>query len=486
MKKLLYFLFIALCCYSCKKETDPAVYQDNPYLRTVLSHLKDSLPVSDYQALDTNNVYLTDPANTDNYLLRIGLKGKSIASDFLLVRTDKTGDFRLGTIVHLENTTPALSYEFSGNLSLRSLSGKENIRSAIIDGHILSLHTGNRLTITTIGQKEITVLPAPDADWLPEVVVVGYSGGSPPTPYISLDALLGGVGNGDIGINAGSSSGDPNSGGSGGSGSGSGNTAPANPVTPPPYSPQDPVVGPLSHSFSAGIKISTPLQFEPEYIYNLPVVNVQRLFACFDLIPDAGASYSVQLCVDVPLNGNPAASSNTFAFSAGHTFLVVNKTTGGQSVTQCFGYYPTSTISAWNPYSPISSVIRDNSRQEINGSLTMYLTKDQFSKLRDAAVNLATQPYMLDQSNCTDYALNVFNTNRMNPIVLPPYIINQPAIVFSGAPASPGYTVTIKNSPQQLYEQLNSMKTTGQPEASNIRLDLTHNYISPNGHGECH
>ena len=484
MKKLIHFFIISIIFFSCKKDAAPLSDTSSPYLRTVLSRLRDSLSSADYLALDTNSTWLTNPGKTNNYLLRIGFKGKPITQDFLLVHTDPDGSIRIGATVHLENNTPANSYQFSGSISLRSLSGKDITQSQIVAGHILSLHEGKRLTTTPSGTKEVDVLPAPDADWLPEVVVVGYPGGGTPAPYISLDALLPGVGNGDIGINSGSSSDNSNS---SNGGSGGGSAPPSSAVSPTPaapYSPLDPTTF-ISHS-SFGASTVESVDIEPEYIYNIPTINIQNYFKCFDLIPSDGATYSVKLCVDLPVNSSPGASM-TFSdgISSGHTFLTITKSGSGMSISQCFGYYPQSPPSILNPFSPITAVIKDNGNKETNASMVMSINSDQFNTLKENAINRSIVPYTLNNSNCTDYALSVFNSVRPTPLQIAPYINHQPGIILSNGMSSAGTDITINSSPQQLYSKLASMKSNQEPEASNIQLDLTHNTKSPFSHGEC-
>jgi len=227
------------------------------------------------------------------------------------------------------------------------------------------------------------------------------------------------------------------------------------------------------------------IELEGEYIYSIPTVDVRKLFNCFDMVPDEGASFTVQLCVDVPINGNPAASSDLLGVNAGHSFLVVTKSGSGVSVTQAFGFYPATTLSMWDPFSPVVSVIRNNERQEINGMISMSISLGQFNNLRATAITLSGKPYILDASNCTDYALGVFNSARSSPIVLQPYIIQYPGTTVSGGPISTGFSVKISNSPQRLYEELSQMRAAGGTEAANIQLDLTHNLIAPRSHGEC-
>jgi hypothetical protein len=487
MKKLIHILIVSSVFLSCRKDAVIVPATTSPYLRTVLSHLRDSLTSTDYLALDTNSTWLTNPGKTNNYLLRIGFKGKPITQDFLLVHTDPGGSIHVGATVHLENTTPANSYQFSGSINLRSLSGKDITQSQIVAGHILSLHTAKRLTTTPSGTKEVDVLPAPDADWLPEVVVVGYSGGGTPTPYISLDALLPGAGNGDIGINSGSSSDNSNSsnGGSGGGSAPATTPTPTTDPTPPiPYTPLDPTTFPSHSSF--GTSVIEPVDLEPEYIEDLPVINIQKYFNCFDLVPSAGATYSIKLCVDLPINNNPGASMNfSGGVNAGHSFLAITKSSGSVTVTQCFGFYPQERPSLLDPFSPIPSVLKDNSNREINASITMSINSDQFNALKTGAITLCNSRYSLDSWNCTDYALGVFNSARTTPLKIDPYIIRQPRISSPTGISSAGFDVTINSSPQQLYNKLSTMKSASGPEASNIQVDLSHNYKSPASHGEC-
>lgn len=487
MKKLIITSLLTLMFFACKK-TDVHQKTTNSYLHMVLAHLRDSVSIKEFSSLDTTQPYLTKSSQSGYWSLRLPFAGKPIKEDFLLLRTDTIGHILSGRIVHLNNSSnpnpqsPAIPQD----VSLSALSGKTILKSTITNGFIDALHpqeaSGRQLK--DVDSRTITVLPAPDADWLPEVVVVGYGGGAPPTPYISLDALLGGVGNGDLGVNAGGGQADPGT-GSGGSGSGngsSGTTAPPSDPAPAPYAPVDPTFPSLSHNL--GGPTSQAYDLEPEYIFGLQVIDIRKYFNCFDQVPSAGATYSVQLCADLPINNNPNASMNFSGVNAGHTFLVVTKANSGVSITQAFGYYPQSKPSILNPFAPIPGVIKNNGTQEINGAISMSLTADQFNILKTNAITLSSKPYVLDASNCTDYALNVFNSVRATPIVLSPYIVNEPGIIMSGAPASNGFTVTVTNSPQQLFQKLTQMKANN-AESSNIQLDLSHNFMSPASHGEC-
>jgi len=489
MKKLIGAAILILLVYSCKKNAgnDPGT---SIYLHSVLSHLRDSLSATDLSQLDTTKGYLTDPRKSGNYTLRLPFKGKSISGDFVLLQTDANGNILRSRVVHLENDSQD-GTPFSGNIRLSSLSGMVILQSKVSNGYLEALHGGG-ITATPkklTDSKTTTVLPAPDADWLPEVVVVGYGSGSAPSNYISLDGLLGAASSGILnsGGGDGSASDGGNSGGGGGASSGSQNSS--NTSTPPDstyYAPLDPSQIPRFSSSGGGITITDAVQFEKEYVYSIPTIDIRKFFNCFDLVPSDGATYSIQLCVDLPINSTPEASMNfSGGVNAGHTFLVLTKSGNGINVTQCFGYYPQSAPSAWNPFLPIPSAMKDNGDKEINASITMSIDSKQFDVIKSTAINLSTNSYTLDKSNCTDYALGVFNSTRSTPLTMQPYVLRQAGIALSNGMASSPITVTINSSPQKLYAELSDMKSNGNAEASNIQLDLSHNLRSPISHGPC-
>jgi len=482
MKRVIITAVVLIFVCSCRK--DVRVGETSIYLRSVLANLRDSLGASGYSQLDTDRVFTGGRG-----VLRIGYRGKPISQDFLLVRVDSMGDVLKGRVVHLSLDG------LSGSIEARSFSGKVVMSSGISNGVIAALHGVPGVSRTIVEGKTVTMLPAPDVDWLPEVVVVGYGEGSAGTPYMTFDGIAG-VSSGGI-VYGGSGSSGGGSGGSGGSGGGGGSAAPGGGGSAggdgsagtgggggsTTYVPVAPVTAPIGR---LGVRPGGEIEVEGEYIYNIPTVDVGKLFKCFDLVPDEGASYSIQLCVDLPVNSEPNMSMNfSGAINAGHSFLVVAKSGSGLSVSQSFGYYPQTAPSAWNPFSPIPSAIKDNKGQEINASIFMVLNSSQFNAIRSAAISLSAQPYMLDKSNCTNYAMNVFNAARAVPLTMETYTLRQSGIVMANGMSSTPIIVTINDSPQKLYEKLSTMKTNGDPEASNIQVDLSHNTKAPISHGEC-
>lgn len=124
-------------------------------------------------------------------------------------------------------------------------------------------------------------------------------------------------------------------------------------------------------------------------------------------MPDAGASFSVKLCTDIPVNSDPLFPVD-FSLSPGHTFLTLIKTNGAQNITQSFGFYPDS---RWNIAGfSVTSKIKDNGVQynehEYNASIVMNnISAAQFNQILSASQTAAQSNYNLQYNNCTNYAL---------------------------------------------------------------------------------
>jgi hypothetical protein len=239
-----------------------------------------------------------------------------------------------------------------------------------------------------------------------------------------------------------------------------------------------------SLDYDVPVIVDDLVKIEAEYIYNLPGVDLSKMFKCFDNVPSIGATYSIRLCSDIPSNSNPNASANFSAASGGHTFLTITKTNGSTSVTQSFGFYPSSQPSWIDPFSPVTSTLKDNGAQEINASLEMNLTETQFNTVKQNAISWSTRNYELTDYNCSNYAVDIFNSVRTTPIIIPGYQIVLPGNTNPWAPNNP-ITVTINKSPQMLFSKLQEMKNNNDPESSKIVIDQSHNYTAPISKGEC-
>ena len=75
MKKLILIVILAAFLWSCKKET-PEIAEKSSPLQTILVQLRNSMPLSQLESLDTSTAYLT-ALGAYNYF-RIPVIGKGI------------------------------------------------------------------------------------------------------------------------------------------------------------------------------------------------------------------------------------------------------------------------------------------------------------------------------------------------------------------------------------------------------------------------
>lgn len=445
MKKyLIPAAIVLLLIESCRKHSTDFKKEDF-FTQQVMAAVKDSMQPADYSALDFSKAIKT---RTDaSIIMRVPFKGKAIRNDFLLLRTDDPISSIEGRLIHIEGVINT-HHQYNGLISISSLQNKTILQSDIKNGFVTGFDKPGVLTREESMEDPYVEMPG-------VIIVSNYSSsGISYAEWYSLTSFLdGGYSQGYYSIA------DPASSSYGGGGGGGGSTG-----------------GGTSEQL---------LQLEPEYIYGLAGVDISKYFECFYNIPSDGAAYSIKLCTDVPSNNSPGSSANFSAVSAGHTFLTITKENDGQKVVQSFGFYPGTELSLWDPFKTVPSEMKDNGAQEINASIEMSITSQQFEVVKYMAIALANHQYELADYNCSDYAVDVFNSVRENPLKIPLYKIFLPGNSNPWSPTEPN-DVIINRSPQMLFQTMQRMKDSNGSEAANIRIDLSHNYRAPISNGECH
>lgn len=170
----------------------------------------------------------------------------------------------------------------------------------------------------------------------------------------------------------------------------------------PPYEPPTPTDPPVP------INPEDPGEAY-ELTGTLDSIRLQDKFPCFDNVPtDNNTVYSVKLCTDVPNNAYPNDLLKNF--EPGHAFLELTKTNGATSVTQTIGFYPEKyKVAAWGVTT--NGVVVDNEGHEYDASLLKMLNVQQFNNMLSAAITIAAaHDYNMRTYNCTNYALDVYNS----------------------------------------------------------------------------
>lgn len=438
MKHILLLLLVTILLVGCQKDLQPS---DGDYLEVAKKSLKDSLSSSDFAALDFSKAARSRVDSVGFFGLRVPFRGKLPQEDFVFIKTNEAGRIENGKIVHLtgrvstEDVSTGKRKRWDGSISLTSLDRKDFFESAIVNGYITALHQQN--VFRTTSQE-------PQGDPMPEVIIVYVlpkQGGVSWSTWMCLQSIAahGPVGGGGYyssfsGGGSGGGNGSASDSWSGGSYNGGG--------TPPNKigTNDDPV-----------IFVDKEMQDE-----NAPI-DIEKFINCFTAIPDAGSTCSIEIYADIPVDSDPNKIFNFGTNSPGHTFLNIRKKNGSQSVSQNIGFYPKTGWKTVLTNAPIDGKFVDNGNHEFNCGFTIYITPAQLKSAIIQMESSKNNKYDIDNYNCTDWALDVFNAAGGN-LQIPLYDI-------------PGnYPSTGTRMPNGVYNKLLEMKKNKDPRAANVDI----------------
>jgi hypothetical protein len=430
MKTVLFISTILLTLFSCKKEINKKQSSQVGFEKIRLQ-LKDSLPASDFELLDFDKAISATNENEATSFVRIGFRNIPFAENFILLKLDNHQEIVAGKKIHLKKVTqpPSLNEHslFNGYIAIDFLNGSHMIYSAITNGYI-NAFSGNK---PDKNAKE-TVQEVP---LMPDVLIVSTypkNGGYTSDDLYNLQSMANGTGT--------SGSGTANS---------SGYYSPAN------FSSNS---NGIFTGSGSGSSTPEPILIDFETGQENPAIDVNQYIKCFSSIPDAGATCTLKILTDIPVDKDPNVFFDWGNGSPGHTFLQFTKTNGSISVQQNIGFYPDQGWKTGLTPAPVKGKFVDNASHEFNASLAMPLSPEKFQTALTRLAYLARfVQYDIDDYNCTDFALEVFNRVRVgNEIIIPMYDI-------PGGAAPRG-----TSTPGGLYQTLKTMKSKGDNEAKNI------------------
>ena len=461
MKHLFFISALLVIMVSCKKEMSQ---NSDSFLslQSIKRQLKDSLSAADFQQLNFDNAVSTSIPKSVLIFLRVPFLNKNIQTDFILLKIKNDNSFSAGKIFNITkntlNTQHKTATVFNGNIQILSLKRNLLTTSTITNGYVDAFRIKQS---DPLSKAEIAEVPL-----MPEVVIMcnmpSTGGDQYFSNYYNLESFFnGGVsGNGgDIGDNGSTSNATQ------GNGSYYSNSNPNN------SGPGAPHPGGSGYTVPAD---DDPVLIDFETGENLAAINLDQYIKCFSSIPDAGAVCSIKILTDIPVDNDPTQFFDWKNNSPGHTFLQISKKNGAQSLQQNIGFYPTTDWKIVLTSAPVDGKFVDNAEHEFNASLLMSLTPEQ---LQGVFVHMQYLErfikYDIDDYNCTDFALEIFNYKRGgNQLTIPMYDI-------PGGTA-PNGTAT----PQGLYQQLKIMKEAGGSESDNITFPGVKGFAG-DSHGPC-
>jgi hypothetical protein len=441
MKSKLYLLLPLIVLFSCKKELGLYENTTNSIQKLVIDSLGSRSTLIDFKKAW---VYKVD--SSEMLVYRFPLKGKNIRNDFILLQIDKTNQIFQGRIIHLEGHSgnTAVSdkniVRFNGNITIQNLKGENLIQSRITEGYVEAFHKMKEAHVELIVPKE---------DVLPEIIVISSPRTSDITSYmewISIQSFLYLDGGG--------------------------------------YSPYYGSMSPSSdgislNNYNSYVQQNYSVFQEPvlkvdyELFADKPAIDVSKFLKCFEMISDIGSSCSIEIFSDIPVDTDPNKLLDWREGAPGHVFLQLRKSNANKTLIQNIGFYPINGYKVSLTDAPIAAKFVDDGEHEFNASLLMPVSSADFKSVITEILYAATAAqYDIDQYNCTDFALDIFNKTRVKKLIIPKYHL-------------PGSLVSGSNTPNGLFNQLKLMKLNGDPEANNISMGFSKAW-APLSNGPCY
>lgn len=425
---------MAILVSGCRKEVG---FSASDVVYRIQTVIRDSMGTSAASTLDFHSIKKVRVAEDSVYYL---VRSKANPNAFVALWMNRTGHLVKGVQVSLEPDVSARKdWEvFNGTLTIATLSGRQVARSVIQNGLVRHLvKTPKNTTLGIVPRSKVAPVESDD-ELLGEVVVIGYRSGSNDYSYstwVSIGSMFGeGAGGWYYAPIGGGSS------------------------TPPAH---------------GGIYEEDPIRIDEEKGIKDPPIDVHKFLRCFDLLPDAGAVYSLELLTDIPVDTDPNKLVDWQAGSAGHTFLQFRKQVGSQIVVQNIGFYPVNSWKVSFTNAPVAGKFVDNGNHEYNASLVMPVSAENFKRaVNELRYLAASSTYDLDEFNCTDLAVRVFNAARADKLDIPLYQIPG------------GITAAGTSTPQGVYNKLKAMQAAGVAEAANISIPGVKGFVA-NSDGPC-
>jgi hypothetical protein len=457
MKPCLLPMLLSILFAACKKDFQPAA---EPDFQKVKNYLKTNLRPNEFNKLDFSAAQLNNYDDKKTSVVYVPINQTGTFDTFFLIEVDELINPIKARRVHLsENYNnsdfPRSPYTFDGAIIIECLDGTVLTNSVIAAGEILSFRNEKKVDGELLSTRRNMAPPpvVPDNTWLPEVIVVARRTTIGDISYSTWMNYLTII-TGSPYLNSSGSYNMVSPTGSGSSGS-----------TVPTTSPGSPTSG-----SSSGPVPSIVVDFENAQ--QQAAIDLVKYLKCFSNVPDNGATCSIEIFIDIPVDSDPMKALNYSTGSPGHTFLQIKKSNGSQSVTQNIGFYPVSGWKTGLTTAPVRGKFVDNANHEFNASFKMNLKPEQLSSIITHMLALNNYVrYDIDDYNCTDLALEVFNQARIDPLLAVPVAI-------------PGGMRPDSNTPQGLYMALNKMKESGNAESANIWISTWKGYTG-GSNGPC-
>lgn len=186
-------------------------------------------------------------------------------------------------------------------------------------------------------------------------------------------------------------------------------------------------------------------------------IDIYERLDCFSSVPsNADTTYKITLHAHSAHEGYP--TQEFWSGDPGHAYITLEKSNGSNVQRLSFGFYPKVATWVTPTKNAVASGMGEESSNDIRRSdirITNQITASAFNNAVNKAKTASAKPYDLNDYNCTDYAVDVFNAsqNSNGQLIVPNSNI--------------GFT-----TPAGLYKTLDQKRVSGNTNVSN-------NYAKP-------
>ncbi|SMG32625.1 hypothetical protein [Sphingobacterium psychroaquaticum] len=184
-------------------------------------------------------------------------------------------------------------------------------------------------------------------------------------------------------------------------------------------------------------------------------IDLNQRLNCFNSVPtNSATSYKVTIHVHSAVQEYPLSEFNVVKGGPGHAYITLEKTNGTHHQQLSFGFYPQEDTWVTPTKNAVASGIGEESSDPERRSdirMTKSINNLEFTAAVVNASNNSTKTYDLNDYNCTDFAIDVFNASQSGVGKL--NVLN----------SSIGFT-----TPVGLYKALDNLRIGGNANVSNV------------------
>ena len=414
MGRWLIISFVCLCFGACRRQVDPTSTNNND----IAAYLKEHLSAQDFGQVDFSKLTISKAEDT---YAKVGFIGKDFGRDFILLKYDDQVIID-GKIIEI-SLDDEVTVSTDGSITRYTLDRKEVEKQKIVNGFVTAFD-GNASSRVASGPINL----------MPLLLQMHYREG-PNLPfelvnYINIQRAYNNLPNGShvYYYEATENKHETSDGG---------------------YRPP------------ATITVTQDGDDHP------PALDIQKIIDCFKTVADLGATCTVELYTDIPVDTDPNLYVNWQQLSPGHSFMRITKSNRGKFVSQDIGFYPQNSFKSILT-DPVPGILVDDSKHEYNAAIKINV---DFSRLASVFFYIKKfslkSRYDIDDFNCSDFAVTVFNLARPEKrLVIPKYKV-------PGGETAEGTT-----TPQALYLELKRRKLYG-TDRDNIEIPNSKGYTFP-------